>query len=140
MDVAQLAWLTGQWSGTTASDPVDEHWSTPAGGVLMGMFRWLKADALYLYEFLTIEPEGDSLLLRIKHFGRGGIGWEEKEESTEFVLESLTHHEARFLYRHPSNTFRRLIYRRPDANTLVVLLELDAAAERVIEFHYQSMR
>lgn len=140
MNVQDFAWFTGQWSGMCGNDPVDEHWSTPAGGVLMGMFRWLKNDTLFIYEFLTIEPGGDGVVLRIKHYGLGGIGTEEKTESTEFVLERLEAEEARFLFRSSPDKFRRLIYRQPDPTQLVVIMELDAQRERVLEFHYQRQR
>lgn len=137
MNIQALEWLTGQWIGKCGNDPVDEYWSLPAGGVLMGMFRWLKADAVYLYEFMTIEPEGDSAVLRIKHFALGGIGREEKDDATEFVLERLDAYEARFLMRDRNPGARRLIYRRPDPTRLLVLLELDDTGERIIEFTYE---
>jgi hypothetical protein len=138
MNVQSLAWLSGQWMGHCGDDPVEEHWSTPAAGVLMGMFRWIKEDTVYIYEFLTIESEGETLLLRIKHFHLGGIGVEAKEESTEFVLERCTPTEAAFRLRGNADTFRRLVYRHPDPNTLTVVLELEPTGERVFEFHYQQ--
>ena len=30
--IESLAWMAGGWYGTVNGDPVDEHWSTPAGG------------------------------------------------------------------------------------------------------------
>lgn len=40
--IRQLAWMAGSWSGTVDGELVDAHWSSPAGGMMIGMFRWLK--------------------------------------------------------------------------------------------------
>jgi hypothetical protein len=50
---------------------------------MMGMFRLIKGGALAFYEFMTIEQEVDHLVLRIKHFDRGLIGWEKQDEVHE---------------------------------------------------------
>src|SRR5215207_2128187 len=83
---ADLAWFTGVWLGDRAGDHVEEHWSTPAGGAIMGMFRWLHAGQVRFYELMTLESDGAELILRIKHFHPGLKGWEEKDESVSLVL------------------------------------------------------
>ncbi|MGQ9814194.1 MAG: DUF6265 family protein [Candidatus Roseilinea sp.] len=75
--IDDLAWLAGSWYGHAGDDPIDEHWSAPAGGVMIGMFRWLKQGRLCMYEVLAIEPEASGgLVLRLKPFHEGLVAWE----------------------------------------------------------------
>ena len=113
-----LGWLAGAWRGRRGSDPVEEHWSAPAAGTLMGMFRWRKEDRVSLFEFMTIEPDEDRLLLRIKHFHPGLTGWEEKDEAAEMVLVQSGPRRAAFMQLHKPNPFW-LVYVREDDRTLV---------------------
>lgn len=61
-----LSFLTGSWRGTIGGDVViEEVWSAPRGGSMMGMFRIIAGDKTTLYEFLAIEdsaagPSSDS--------------------------------------------------------------------------------
>jgi len=36
---ADFAWLAGIWVGEIDGELIEEHWSTPAGEVIMSMFR-----------------------------------------------------------------------------------------------------
>jgi hypothetical protein len=121
---ADLAWLSGIWLGDRAGDVIEEHWSTPAGGAIMGMFRWLHAGQVRFYELMTLEPEDGALILRIKHFHPGLKGWEEKDESVTLVLVALPPGAAVFTKR-DSPAPRWLIYRRPDPDTLVATFETE---------------
>jgi hypothetical protein len=40
--LADLPWLSGAWFGQVGQDLVEEHWSDPAAGTLMGMFRSMR--------------------------------------------------------------------------------------------------
>src|SRR5262245_35388634 len=116
-----LMWMVGSWQGVTAGNPIEEHWSTPGGDVLMCMIRWLKQGKVYLYEFVTIEPDGDTLVLRIKHFSLGGIGWEGKTEAVTFYLTAIAPNQALFDIDDPESP-ARLIYRR-DGDSLYCSLD-----------------
>jgi hypothetical protein len=43
--VAELAWLAGSWSGETGGLAMEEHWTAPSGGALLGMHRDVKSGA-----------------------------------------------------------------------------------------------
>ena len=124
VSVADLSWLSGAWYGQVGDDLIEEHWSGPAAGTLMGMFRWIHGDQVRFYELLTIEPDGDRLLMRIKHFGPGLIGWEEKDEAVTLALVALDAGEAIF-YRNDGEKPLWLFYRREDESTLVAFFERD---------------
>jgi hypothetical protein len=96
---ADLAWLSGSWAGEKDGEPIEEHWSAAAGGAMMGMFRWLKEEKVFFYEFMTVEREEEGLVLRIKHFHPGLIGWEEKEDAFVCVLTEVGPNRAVFAAR-----------------------------------------
>lgn len=116
--ITDLAWLGGIWSGQRNGDRIEEYWSNVAGDTLMGMFRWLKAGQLHLYELIAIEQEGEEIVCRIKHFGRGLIGWEEKNEAVTFKLVRLRQQEAVFLQQNVAEP-SWMVYQRPDVDELV---------------------
>ncbi len=136
-EITDFAFIAGQWQGTVGADAIDEVWSTVAGGTLMGMFRWLKDEGVYLYEFQTIQQEGASITLRIKHFNSDLVGWEDKDVSTVFDCEWVKSDEVAFLKRGDAQQFMRLIYRQPDANTLIAITQMDEQGENQSEFIYQ---
>jgi HEAT repeat protein len=120
--VDNLTWLTGNWHGQRGEDVIDEHWSAPAAGMLMGMFRWLRGGEVWFYELIAVETEGEGLVFRIKHFYPGMKGWEEKDESVTFDLVSLGDGEAAFFKRGGKEP-KWMVYRRVDEGTLVSWFE-----------------
>ena len=64
-----VAWFVGQWR-SPASDKMlsEEHWSEPAGGAMIGMFRLVNGEKPVVYEFLLIEESADGVYMRLRHF------------------------------------------------------------------------
>jgi hypothetical protein len=89
LDVQQLQWMAGAWAGNIDGDRIEEHWSSNDGDTLMGMFRWLKGDAVYLYEFMLISKSELGVTLQIKHFRPDLVGWEEKDDAVTFYFQTL---------------------------------------------------
>jgi hypothetical protein len=76
--------------------------------------------------------------MRLRHFDRLSLGWEEKDRPLVLKLVQAKHGEAVF-EGSGTNGFLRLSYRRPDAGTLVGVLEKGSSekdAERQ-EFRFQ---
>ena len=84
--LADMQWLQGRWCGSALGGFVEEIWSEPRGGTMMGMFRLVKGDEPVFYEFLHVVEAGGTLALRLKHFNRDLTGWEEKAQVREFKL------------------------------------------------------
>ena len=121
--VADLAWIAGQWQGQKGGDQLDEHWSAPGGGTMMGMFRWIKGGKILVYELLVIEDSDDRArgpVLTFRHFSAGLIGWEEKDAPLRCPLAGGGPGEAAFACEGGST---RLTFRRAGENGLTVLLE-----------------
>jgi hypothetical protein len=94
-----FGWMAGRWVGGLPDDRIEEWWSEPYAGMMIGMFRWHQAGQPRFYELLTMEPDGEQLVFRIKHFGPGLAGWEEKDAAVTLDLVSLRDGEAVFLKR-----------------------------------------
>ena len=91
-----MAWICRHWTGEALGGEFEETWSPPMAGEMMGMFKLVRNDKIVFYELLTIVPKDDSFVLRLKHFGEGLFGWEEKDKSVEFPLISVSKTEIKF--------------------------------------------
>jgi uncharacterized protein DUF6265 len=130
-----LAWIAGRWVGENGDDRIEEWWSDPYAGTMVGMFRWHQAAQPRFYEILTMEPDGDRVVFRIKHFGPGLVGWEEKDDAVTLDLVSSREREAIFLKRGEE---RWMVYHAPPgSNELHVWFDTAAAPhEPGDEFRY----
>lgn len=124
-----IAWLAGHWRGEGLGGDCEEIWSGPAGGSLMGVFRMIDGEAVAFYEIMTVQPEGESLAMVIKHFNPDLTGWEEREDVVTFPLLRITPTEAHFdglTLRHPS----------PERMDVYVVIEGRDGSIREEAFHY----
>jgi hypothetical protein len=129
--VAELAWLIGRWEGPgIAGASSQEAWSAPLGGVMAGTF--VQADSkggVMFSEVMQIAPDGDSLIVRLKHFNADLTGWEEKDKSVNFRLIAR---EGNSWY------FNGLTYRRVGRDRLLVAVRMRGddgkASELVFRF------
>lgn len=120
--LAKLAWMTGDWRSDHKGDVLQEVWSEPIGDSMMGAFRWIKGEKTWMYELITITDEGDTVVLRFKHFNNKMFGWEEKDECLDFTLVRTGKREV--VFEHPTRrNAKRLIYRSLSDNTLIVRVE-----------------
>lgn len=135
--IQDLAWLAGQWQGHRDKDFIEEHWSRPQGGAMMGMFRWLKEEQVWFYELIIMARQGENFILHLKHFYPGLIGWEEKDQSVEFLLVRLAGHEAIFWQLNRPNP-PWMIYRLEAENKLVSYFERDEEVKEIDKFVYMK--
>lgn len=126
--VSDFAWLQGAWAGTFKDDAIEEQWSGEQCGTMMGMFRWMREGQIRFYELILIEPAGDGVMLRLKHFNPGLVGWEEKEKAVEFALTAWDGKKAVFYELNVPKTIW-MVYHRPDDGTLEVWFETPETAE-----------
>jgi hypothetical protein len=118
--LADLAWMKGSWRGEAFGGTVEEIWSAPKSGGMMGMFRLIDENGkVSLYEFLLIEADGSKLKLRFKHFGVGYEPWE-KEKPLLFELESWTENRAQFTSPDPEQSPTSMLYTHPDDDQMLV--------------------
>ena len=55
-----VAFLAGTWTGEEGGVSMEEHWTSPAGGLMLGLHRDVFPDKPAFFEFLRIEttPKG----------------------------------------------------------------------------------
>jgi len=63
---------------------------------MMASFKFIQDNQVRFYELMAISEHKGSLILRLKHFGRDLIGWEEKDQSMDFKLVRFTKTSAYF--------------------------------------------
>ncbi|MDY7092813.1 MAG: DUF6265 family protein [Acidobacteriota bacterium] len=86
LSVEDFSWFAGHWVGEKNGERVEESWLEPAAGTMVGIFRWMKPDAVRVYELLALEPTDSGVVLRLRHFGAGLVAWEDKEGTLTFDL------------------------------------------------------
>ncbi|MCH8913064.1 MAG: hypothetical protein IIA33_05790 [Planctomycetes bacterium] len=120
--VQQLAWISGAWDGKGLGGTVEEHWTKPGGGSLVGVFRLIGADdKMQVCELLMIEQRGKHVVYSFRHFGPGNKPWEELDKPLVFDLIRLTPNEAVFESSVQTDP-KRLTYTRTD-DTLAIRVQ-----------------
>jgi hypothetical protein len=121
--IENLAWMEGHWHGRALGGAVEEIWSAPSAGGMMGMFRLVdESGKISLYEFLLIEQGQRGLELRFKHFGPGYVPWE-KETPLTFELESWTDRRAQFVSTDPDQSPTHMLYSHLDDDQMLVTVQ-----------------
>ncbi len=70
--VQDLAWMTGSWAGPMGGGQVlEENWTAPRAGSIAAVVRLLGQDAPSMVELISVEEEGDSLVLHIQQWDPG---------------------------------------------------------------------
>ena len=52
--IEDLSWIAGSWAGEKDGIASEEHWTTPAGGGLVGMHKDVRQGRMVAFEFLRI--------------------------------------------------------------------------------------
>jgi hypothetical protein len=85
--VEQLGWMSGHWSGASSGVRMEEHWTSPAAGLMVGMHRDVAPSKKPAFEFLRIEQRESGPVYLAMPGGR---------PATEFPLKSLSGGQAIF--------------------------------------------
>lgn len=132
--IDQFSFLQGEWTAQGLGGEVDELWSRPTSGTMVGAFRLIQDDQVAFYEIFALEEEENTVVLRLKHFnpGPGLPGWEERDQETTFRLVRVGSNEA---------WFGGLTYRLTDPDTLLVYLALRSSDGELREeaFHFSRV-
>jgi hypothetical protein len=101
-DVASLQWMTGHWSSEAGGVISEEIWSSPAGGILVGMHRDVKG-AKASFEFMRIAQDPEGIVYLAQPGGRS--------PATPFRLTDSAAHRA--VFTNPAHDFpQRITYWR----------------------------
>ena len=131
---SDFAWLAGRWAGEGLGGAVDEVWSEPAGGAMVGFFRLVRNGKPVFYEIMTLLENEGSVEMRLKHTNPDMTGWEEKND---FVTFRLVRQDATGAY------FEGLTFRRagPDRiDGFLALRDRTSGTVREEQFVYRRVR
>lgn len=82
--IEDAAWLAGRWTGTGLGGEMEEVWSAPAGGQMVGHFRLVQDGKPVFYEFILLDVVEGGVRMRLKHFNPDHTAWEDKDAWTTF--------------------------------------------------------
>ncbi len=106
--MVDMAWLAGAWTGTRGTSSIEERWSPPSGGAMLGVSRTVKSGKMRSFEYLRV-VERDGGLVYVAQ--PGGYS------ATEFVLTELAGQRAVFQNpRHDSP--QQIVYELSDEGAL----------------------
>lgn len=97
-EISQLAFFAGHWQGTRGDAWVEEWWSAPRDNIMMGSFRMHSKGKLVFTESIRLSITEKSVEMGLKHFSTDFTGWEEKNETTTFVLTAVKPNQAIFYH------------------------------------------
>jgi len=124
-----IRWIAGTWKGEAFGGITEEIWSEPLGGSMMASFKLVVNGKVQFYEIETIVEENNSLILRLKHFNNNLKGWEEKDDTVDFPLISVTKNKA---------TFEGMTFEQLDENNMVVYVAINQknGTTEIVPFYY----
>src|SRR5215212_7991284 len=86
-------WMTGSWSGEVRGVKMEEHWTTAAGGLMVGVHRDVQSDSARVsFEFLRIEKRAEGIAYVAMPNGGPATVFPLKSSTAErIVFENLKH-------------------------------------------------
>jgi hypothetical protein len=82
--IDDAAWLAGRWVGEGFGGQMEEVWSPPVGGQMIGHFRYWRDGEPQFYEIMMMDVADGGVRMRVKHFNPDFTGWEERGEWVTF--------------------------------------------------------
>jgi Domain of unknown function (DUF6265) len=90
--IQRLAWLQGCWKIDTPERVVEEQWSAPRAGGMLGTSRTVRGDKLVAHEFLLLREQGEQLAYEVQPSGQAAtVFLSVKLEENSVVFENLQH-------------------------------------------------
>lgn len=130
-DLKPLAFLAGAWSSDSVGSLTEEHWSSPHGTSIMGMFRWCKPDGTpSMFEILTITAEAEGVLLRLRHYSPALVAKEDKDKPLVLKLDSVKDNKAVFVAHSDTGKLSRITYHAPEADRLNIEVAFSEESKR----------
>jgi Domain of unknown function (DUF6265) len=123
--VNEPSWLSGSWKLEANGKLIEEHWTTPVGGAMLGMSRTVKNGKMVEFEFLRIEQRDGGLVY---------VAQPQGAPPTEFKLTSSS--ESEVVFSNLQHDFpQRIRYRRNQDGSVTARIE-DESGKKGMDFNY----
>ena len=123
--IADMAWLADAWTGMKRTSSIEERWSPPKGGAMLGVSRTVRADKMRAFEYLRIVERDGGLVYVAQPGGR---------TATEYVLTELKNQRAVFV--NPRHDYpQRIVYELSNEGALTA--SIGFAIGRLQGFEYK---
>lgn len=97
-----LVWMVGSWSGQYDDMYIEEHWSPPRAGMMLGTNRTIAFGRVVHFEFLQIEATSDGIYYR---------AWPKSQDPASFRLIDAA--ASRAVFTNPEHDFpTKIVYWR----------------------------
>ncbi len=125
----QLRWMAGHWTYSSADGArVDEVWLPPAGGLMLGMNRFVPEGKHGLYENLRVETRPDGSIVF--------VGWPQGQPPTDFKLTSAS--ASRVSFFNLAHDFPQGISYWRDGDELLARVDgIEQGVMRSMEYRFQ---
>jgi hypothetical protein len=129
-DVSALGWMRGCWEMRTPNGmTVEEQWTKPAGGTMLGMGRTMRNGKTVFTEFMRISEENGRLTYTAR-IGTKGV--------TPFPLLKMS--EGEVVFENPQHDFpQRVIYRKQGSGLFARVEGMNKGKEQHEDFVYQRV-
>jgi Domain of unknown function (DUF6265) len=106
--MAQVAWISGVWTGTMGNSTIEERWTPSAGGSMLAVSRTVRDGLMSAFEFLCIVEREGGLVYTAMPNGR--------TPATDFTLTKIDDSSATF--ENPAHDYPKMIRytKRPDGS------------------------
>jgi len=109
-----VGWMAGDWETRDATTYVEEHWTRPAGGAMLGNSRSIRDGKMTEFEFLRIEARSDGVFYMPQPAGKPPV---------DFKFTPTTQDEAVFVNPGHADHLKGIIYRKNVDGTLMARIE-----------------
>ncbi|HKV33795.1 MAG TPA: DUF6265 family protein [Pyrinomonadaceae bacterium] len=128
--IADLSWIAGDWQTAPGGRAqIEEHWTSVAGGSMMGVSRTVAGEKTVEFEYLRIEQRADGVYY-VAHPKARCPG-------TDFKLTKVSGSEA--VFENPQHDFpKRIIYRKTGDDSLTASID-GGEATKAMSFAFRRM-
>lgn len=129
--IERVAWLQGCWQIVSPRRIVEENWTAPRGGNMMGVSRTIRGDSLVEYELVVVREQGATLTYQAHPSG---------QPSAVFTAKTVT--DSTVIFENLAHDFpQRVGYRRAPPDSLIAWIEgTTGGRDRRVEFPYVRAR
>ncbi len=87
-----ISWLSGCWEGRQGTAILEEIWSKPAGGSMLGLGRTVKENRTISFEFMQFREENESLVFLPQPQGGARVSFPLKDSfGSKLTFENKEH-------------------------------------------------